>query len=204
MVYAARYNFKENEPFREGEYFAGDIKDLTKVIHEPVIFTGQNVLKLAKLENSIKEPVGDKSESGKSAPASSDLHNIKNVVKNEPVGYIKKYTINDSDKLSAKNEPVGSLRSNASRESNKSSESNHLVNKVNYQQNEPAQSSNSNKSNFLYVKAYENEPAGAWIAHLAMMRLIKRLEDNPQGLIPIYLKESTARVFVNRYALKKE
>lgn len=35
MVYAARYRFKENEPVRDGEYYAGDIRGLASFIQGP-------------------------------------------------------------------------------------------------------------------------------------------------------------------------
>jgi len=52
------------------------------------------------------------------------------------------------------------------------------------------------------VKAVEVLPSGASIASLAGSRLERGESDDALALTPLYLKESTARVFVNRY-LKK-
>jgi hypothetical protein len=225
MVYAARYSFKENVPVREGDYFAGDVKELTKVIYEPVIFTGQGISSLFKLDISKNEPVGDSSKPGKAASGDTDLHNVNILAKFEPVGDSKKYTVNDSSIPSAKNEPAGSWLSNVSGDSDAGNESNRIVDKVNYPINEPAQNWKRNvrtgsdrsdakneptqsntgaEGNIRYSRFYENEPAGAWIAHLASLRLKTGLGDNPLVLAPMYLKESTAKVFINKYAGKKE
>jgi tRNA threonylcarbamoyladenosine biosynthesis protein TsaB len=225
MVYAARYSFKENEPVRQGDYFAGDVKDLTKVIHEPVIFTGQGISSLDRLENRNNEPVGDTTESAKGALTGDDLHNAQIHRKFEPVADSQKYTINDSSKPSVKNEPAGSRSRNVSGNRHDSDVSDILVDKVNYPINEPAQywkpdgwvgSDRSTGKNepaqswvrdegyTRYSRYYENEPAGAWIAHLALLRLQSGLGDNPLVLAPMYLKESTAKVFTNKYAGKKD
>jgi tRNA threonylcarbamoyladenosine biosynthesis protein TsaB len=224
MVYAARYSFKENEPVREGDYFAGDVKDLTKVIHEPVIFTGQGIASLTRLENLKNEPVADKTESAKVTPGDTDLHNVNKQIKYEPVADRQKYTVNDSAEPSAQNEPAGSRPRNVSGNRDAGDESYRLVDKVNYPPNEPAQywkrngwpgsehstvknepvqSGVGNEGHIRYTRIYENEPAGAWIAHLALLRLQSGLGDNPLVLAPMYLKESTAKVFTNKYAGKK-
>ena len=52
------------------------------------------------------------------------------------------------------------------------------------------------------IEAIENEPAGASIARLAAARLLYGQSDDPLSLTPLYLKESTAKVFVNKYAGK--
>jgi tRNA threonylcarbamoyladenosine biosynthesis protein TsaB len=52
------------------------------------------------------------------------------------------------------------------------------------------------------IKAIEALPSGAAVAALAAVRLSRGESDNALALTPLYLKESTARVFVNRY-LKK-
>jgi tRNA threonylcarbamoyladenosine biosynthesis protein TsaB len=52
------------------------------------------------------------------------------------------------------------------------------------------------------VKAIEALPSGAAVAALAAMRLSRGESDDPLALTPLYLKESTARVFVNRYSKK--
>jgi tRNA threonylcarbamoyladenosine biosynthesis protein TsaB len=49
------------------------------------------------------------------------------------------------------------------------------------------------------IKALEALPSGATIACLAANRLEQGKGDNPLSLTPLYLKESTARVFVNKY-----
>jgi tRNA threonylcarbamoyladenosine biosynthesis protein TsaB len=51
-------------------------------------------------------------------------------------------------------------------------------------------------------KVMEASPSGAAIASLAASRLERGESDDALALTPLYLKESTARVFVNRY-LKK-
>ena len=52
------------------------------------------------------------------------------------------------------------------------------------------------------ISAVAALPSGAAVASLAGIRLGRRESDDPLSLTPLYLKESTARVFVNRY--KKE
>jgi tRNA threonylcarbamoyladenosine biosynthesis protein TsaB len=49
------------------------------------------------------------------------------------------------------------------------------------------------------VKTLEALPSGAAIAYLAFNRLKQGSSDNPLSLTPLYLKESTAKVFVNKY-----
>jgi tRNA threonylcarbamoyladenosine biosynthesis protein TsaB len=49
------------------------------------------------------------------------------------------------------------------------------------------------------VSALEATPGGASIAILAARRLARGDSDNALALAPLYLKESTARVFVNKY-----
>jgi tRNA threonylcarbamoyladenosine biosynthesis protein TsaB len=120
MVYAARYSYRENEPVREGEYFAGDARELAKVIKEPIVLAGPKA------------------------------------------AYYRDVILN-------KNEPAGTgLSAGAS------------------------------------IKALENEPAGASIAILAGLRLARGEQDNPLSLTPMYLKESTAKVFVNKYLASKD
>jgi tRNA threonylcarbamoyl adenosine modification protein YeaZ len=74
----------------------------------------------------------------------------------------------------------------------------HNVEKVT--KNEPAQSGIFDGFSKITIKAIENEPAGAWIANLAAMRFERGEKDDPLALTPLYLKESTAKVFVNKYA----
>jgi tRNA threonylcarbamoyladenosine biosynthesis protein TsaB len=52
------------------------------------------------------------------------------------------------------------------------------------------------------ISALEIQPSGASIALLAGLRLARGQSDNPLSLTPMYLKESTARVFVNKYQKK--
>ena len=52
----------------------------------------------------------------------------------------------------------------------------------------------------IKVKAVETIPSGAAIASLAHVRLSRGETDDALSLTPLYLKESTARVFINRYA----
>jgi tRNA threonylcarbamoyladenosine biosynthesis protein TsaB len=49
------------------------------------------------------------------------------------------------------------------------------------------------------VIAIEKQPSGAAVAGLAEKRLISGKPDDTLALTPLYLKESTARVFVNKY-----
>jgi tRNA threonylcarbamoyladenosine biosynthesis protein TsaB len=50
------------------------------------------------------------------------------------------------------------------------------------------------------VKSLEAQPSGAAVACLAAIRLEQGKKDEPLSLTPLYLKESTAKVFVNKYA----
>jgi tRNA threonylcarbamoyladenosine biosynthesis protein TsaB len=52
------------------------------------------------------------------------------------------------------------------------------------------------------IKAIEALPSGAAVAALAVIRLSRGYSDDALALTPLYLKESTARVFVNRYSKK--
>jgi len=54
----------------------------------------------------------------------------------------------------------------------------------------------------MALKAVATLPSGAAVASLAGIRLARGESDDALSLAPLYLKESTARVFVNRY--KKE
>jgi tRNA threonylcarbamoyladenosine biosynthesis protein TsaB len=57
-----------------------------------------------------------------------------------------------------------------------------------------------NKSLTIKVKTIEALPSGAAIARLAAIRLEQGKSDNPLSLTPLYLKESTANVFLNKYS----
>jgi tRNA threonylcarbamoyladenosine biosynthesis protein TsaB len=52
------------------------------------------------------------------------------------------------------------------------------------------------------IKTIEALPSGAAVAALAAVRLSRGESDDALALTPLYLKESTARVFVNRYSKK--
>ncbi len=52
------------------------------------------------------------------------------------------------------------------------------------------------------VKAIEARPGGAAVARLAGARLARGESDDTLVLTPLYLKESTAKAFVNRYAAR--
>lgn len=52
------------------------------------------------------------------------------------------------------------------------------------------------------IKVLEALPSGAAIACLAATRLEGGRKDEPLSLTPLYLKESTAKVFVNKYKVK--
>jgi tRNA threonylcarbamoyladenosine biosynthesis protein TsaB len=52
----------------------------------------------------------------------------------------------------------------------------------------------------INVKALEAAPGGAAVASLAARRLGRGESDDVLSLTPLYLKESTARAFVNRYS----
>jgi len=54
----------------------------------------------------------------------------------------------------------------------------------------------------IKVKAVETLPGGAAIASLAHVHLSRGETDDALSLTPLYLKESTARVFVNKYSKK--
>jgi tRNA threonylcarbamoyladenosine biosynthesis protein TsaB len=58
------------------------------------------------------------------------------------------------------------------------------------------------KFSTLNLKAIEALPSGAAVAALTALRLSRGESDDALSLTPLYLKESTARVFVNRYAKK--
>jgi tRNA threonylcarbamoyladenosine biosynthesis protein TsaB len=51
----------------------------------------------------------------------------------------------------------------------------------------------------LDIKGFEARPGGAAVAALAAQRLARGENDDPLSLTPLYLKESTARIFVNKY-----
>jgi tRNA threonylcarbamoyladenosine biosynthesis protein TsaB len=53
----------------------------------------------------------------------------------------------------------------------------------------------------IEVRGIEAKPGGAAIARLAALRLARGESDDALSLTPLYLKESTARVFVNKYKL---
>jgi tRNA threonylcarbamoyladenosine biosynthesis protein TsaB len=54
----------------------------------------------------------------------------------------------------------------------------------------------------IKIKAVEALPSGAAVAVLAAFRLERGDGDDPLSLTPLYLKESTARAFVNKYKVK--
>ncbi len=51
----------------------------------------------------------------------------------------------------------------------------------------------------LKVRAAEGLPCGTSVAALAVTRLQQDIGDDPLSLTPLYLKESTAKAFVNKY-----
>jgi tRNA threonylcarbamoyladenosine biosynthesis protein TsaB len=51
----------------------------------------------------------------------------------------------------------------------------------------------------MEIRAVEALPSGAAVASLAGIRFARGESDDSLALMPLYLKESTARVFVNRY-----
>ena len=55
----------------------------------------------------------------------------------------------------------------------------------------------------IKMKAMDALPSGAAIASLAASRLDRGDSDNALALTPLYLKESTAKAFVNKYRIKK-
>ncbi len=145
MVYAARYIYQGDEPVRQGDYFAGDIRGLADMIKEPVVLAGQEALRYQKILIGKSEPVGDRTRPKNGDSLEKALHNTNSITNNEPA-------------------QTGKLH--------------------------------------LNIHALENEPAGASVAALAAIRLARGQADNPLSLTPLYLKESTAKVFVNRYAIK--
>ena len=151
MVYAARYRFKENEPVRDGEYFAGDVRGLVELIHEPSVLAGPGASGYRDIILQENEPAQDKPEANQSNISENNLHNVVKVANNEP-----------------------------------------------------AQSGNSTLnpgfSPDRLIKAIDYEPAGASVACLAAIRLARGQSDDPLALTPMYLKESTAKVFVNKYS----
>jgi tRNA threonylcarbamoyladenosine biosynthesis protein TsaB len=52
------------------------------------------------------------------------------------------------------------------------------------------------------VKSLEAQPSGVAVACLASVRLSQGRVDDSLSLTPLYLKESTAKVFVNKYKVK--
>ncbi len=149
MVYAARYHFKDGEPVRDGDYFAGDVRGLAEVIREPVILVGPHANYYREILVKKNEPARYKAEAKKSGSTDESLHNV-----------------------------------------------------INSFINEPAQSRDISDKTTI-IEAIENEPAGASVALLAWLHLLRGIQDNPLGLTPMYLKESTARVFVNKYTGNK-
>jgi tRNA threonylcarbamoyladenosine biosynthesis protein TsaB len=55
----------------------------------------------------------------------------------------------------------------------------------------------------VFLDAIDLQPSGASVAYLAGLRLARGQTDDPLSLTPLYLKESTARVFVNKYSANK-
>jgi len=54
------------------------------------------------------------------------------------------------------------------------------------------------------IEAVESRPSGAAVALLAAARLEKGEHDDTLALAPLYLKEATARAFVNKYAKRAQ
>jgi tRNA threonylcarbamoyladenosine biosynthesis protein TsaB len=111
-IYAAFYRFKDSSLLLQGDYFVGDVKELTHLLKEPVILVSSEAkyyYELLIAENSIL------------------------------------------------------------------------------------------KTKLKVVKALPN---GATVACLAAGRMKQGKSDNPLSLTPLYLKESTAKVFVNKYKLE--
>ena len=52
------------------------------------------------------------------------------------------------------------------------------------------------------VSIVKDVPHGSAVAPLAEMRLQRGDYDDPLSLTPLYLKESTAKAFINKYARK--
>ncbi len=52
----------------------------------------------------------------------------------------------------------------------------------------------------IEVRALEALPSGAAVASLAAVRLTRNNSDDALALTPLYLKESTAKMFVNKYS----
>jgi len=109
-VYAARYHVEKNDVVREGDYFAGDAKDLAVVINEPMVLVGSGI-----------------------------EHYVDIIIKEN-----------------------SSLKSK--------------------------------------IKSLEAAPSGVVVAYLAACRLEQGKGDDALALTPLYLKESTARAFVNKYS----
>jgi tRNA threonylcarbamoyladenosine biosynthesis protein TsaB len=109
-VYAALYRVNNNEVIRDGEYFAGNVKELAGMITEPVTLVGSGV-----------------------------------------EGYLD-IIIKENSSLRTK------------------------------------------------IKSVEAVPSGAAVACLAAGRLARVKSDNALSLTPLYLKESTAKAFVNKYS----
>jgi hypothetical protein len=192
MVYAARYSFKNDEPVREEEYFVGDVRELTKIIKTPVVLTGQNANYYRDIIFSNNEPVGDKPESGAGQNQGESLHNIKEMVKNEPARIGDDKDISRHSGTKNTNEPVQS-----------GNVDDVIRNYKDYSKNEPAGAEAVYEVSKSDIITLENETAGAWVAALALLRLQRGMGDNPWGLSPMYLKESTARVFMNKYTGNK-
>jgi hypothetical protein len=79
---------------------------------------------------------------------------------------------------------------------------NNLHNVIKPDKNEPAQSWYIGGQT-ISITAIENEPAGASVAYLAALRFAGGKQDDALSLTPMYLKESTAKVFVNKYLKNK-
>ena len=56
----------------------------------------------------------------------------------------------------------------------------------------------------ITIEALENAPSGAAVALLAAARLQSGEHDDTLALAPLYLKESTARAFVNKYLKRNQ
>jgi len=54
-------------------------------------------------------------------------------------------------------------------------------------------------SSHILIEAVEGTPKGSMVASLAVARLQRGDSDDPLSLTPLYLKESTARAFQNKY-----
>ena len=58
-------------------------------------------------------------------------------------------------------------------------------------------------SSHSLIEAMDGTPKGSMVALLAAARLQRGDSDDPLSLTPLYLKESTAKAFQNRYILVK-